>query len=77
MRGKVLNYFNFALVNGRVDYKNLGECTDACSSWKQSCCASVTMSRGRTREFQYVCINNAFGNGGGTKMDLDDFTVQI
>ena len=78
MRGKVFNYFNFAIVNGRTDYKNLGECTDACSTWKQQCCASIKMSRGRTRrEFQYACINNALGNGGGVKMDLADIKVEI
>jgi len=76
MRAKVFKYFNFAFASGRVDFKNIGECTDACSKWKQQCCASMIMSRGRTREFEFACINSAIA-GGGIKMDLADFNVEI
>ena len=77
IRGKVFNYFNFAIVGGNTNYKDLGECSDVCSSWKQKCCASMVMSRGDTREFQYACINNGLGSGSGTTFELADIQVQI
>jgi len=51
MRAKVFKYFNFAIADGEAAYKNLGQCFDACSKWKQKCCASMTTKRGTTRGF--------------------------
>jgi len=35
------------------------------------------MGQGKRREFQYACINNSLGNGGGVKMDLAGIDVEI
>ena len=31
IRGKIMNYFNFAIANGNTEYKNLGDCANVCS----------------------------------------------
>ena len=77
-KAKFMNYFLYAMAGGeRIDSSDMESCAAVCSSWKQKCCATVSMTdRRNNTSFMYHCVNNAISTQD-VKMTIDTYDFSL